>query len=57
MCHEDPELVGQRGDREVSVFVDPEVVKASVHGGFGCIDCHVDLDGAELPHDEELALV
>jgi hypothetical protein len=28
MCHEDPELVGQKGDYEFSVFVDPEAFAA-----------------------------
>ncbi len=54
MCHEDPELVGERGGVEVSMFVDPQGFTASVHQEFGCIDCHMDLDGVELPHDEEL---
>ena len=54
MCHEDPDLVGQHGDFEVSVFVDPEAFKASVHADFGCIDCHGDLDGVELPHEDDL---
>jgi len=54
MCHEDPELKGEHGGTEVSMFVDPAAFEASVHGDFGCIDCHMDLDGAELPHDEVL---
>jgi cytochrome b subunit of formate dehydrogenase len=57
MCHEDPELVGEKGDVEVSVFVDPEAFAASVHADFACIDCHADLDGAELPHEEDLESV
>ena len=57
MCHEDPELVGERGGKEVVVFVDPAAYAASVHADFACIDCHMDLDGAELPHDEELEAV
>jgi cytochrome b subunit of formate dehydrogenase len=54
MCHEDPELVGERGGSELSVFVDPSAYTASIHGEFACIDCHMELDGVELPHDEEL---
>ncbi len=57
MCHEDPELVGERGGEEFSVHVDPEGFAASVHADFGCIDCHMDLDGVELPHDEEVEAV
>ena len=52
MCHEDPDLVGQLGEHEISVFVDPEAFAASVHADFGCIDCHGDLDGVKLPHEE-----
>ncbi len=54
MCHEDPEAVGERAGQEFSVFVDPAAFAKSVHAEFGCIDCHVELDGVELPHDEEL---
>jgi cytochrome b subunit of formate dehydrogenase len=57
MCHEDPDLEGQRGDFVVSVFVDPEAFAASVHADFGCIDCHGDLDGTELPHEDDLEAV
>ena len=57
MCHEDPDLVGQQGDFEISVFVDPEAFAASVHADFSCIDCHGDLDGVELPHEEDVEAV
>jgi cytochrome b subunit of formate dehydrogenase len=57
MCHEDSELVGERGGREYSVHVDPAAYEASVHADFACIDCHMDLDGAELPHADELEAV
>ncbi len=56
-CHEDPELDGLRAGRAVSMFVDPAAYSASVHGEFACVDCHTDLDGAELPHDDELGAV
>jgi cytochrome b subunit of formate dehydrogenase len=37
----------------------PAAVAASVHGaaGISCVLCHVDLQGAELPHEESLAPV
>ena len=54
MCHEDPELQGERNGEALSVHVDPDAFSASIHGEFACIDCHTDLDGAELPHNEEL---
>ncbi len=54
MCHEDPDLKGTVAGVEQSVYVDPEAFGRSTHGGFGCIDCHTDLDGAELPHPVDL---
>jgi predicted CXXCH cytochrome family protein len=57
MCHEDRELTGSKHGREVSMHVDPVGFAASVHADFACIDCHSDLDGVELPHDEELEIV
>ena len=57
MCHEDPELVGELAGEEYSVFVDPGAYSISVHAEFACIDCHMDLDGVELPHEEELEVV
>jgi predicted CXXCH cytochrome family protein len=54
MCHEDPEAVGERGGQQISVYVDREAYAGSVHADFGCIDCHMDLEGVELPHAEEL---
>jgi len=54
MCHSDPDATGERNGEEFSVFIDPDAFADSVHKDFGCIDCHTDLDGAELPHAEEL---
>ncbi len=45
LCHED------------EPFVDAEAFAASLHGGFDCVDCHQDLAGADLPHEDELAAV
>jgi len=54
MCHEDQDLTGTRGGAEISVFVDDEVFAGSAHADLECILCHMDLDGAELPHDDDL---
>jgi len=54
-CHSDAEATGDKGGQQISVYVDPQAYSRSVHRDLGCIDCHVDLDGVELPHGEELA--
>jgi hypothetical protein len=52
-CHGDAEAKREAG---TSVFVKPETFAASVHGqlSLNCVDCHVDLAQAELPHAEKL---
>jgi cytochrome b subunit of formate dehydrogenase len=57
MCHADPDLTGTRQGRVVSLFVDGGRLDESIHAGFDCILCHQDLDGAELPHEEDVAPV
>jgi cytochrome b subunit of formate dehydrogenase/nitrate/TMAO reductase-like tetraheme cytochrome c subunit len=56
-CHEDDSLTGERRGREISVFVDVEQFDNSVHSFLECVDCHEDLIGVELPHDDDLAPV
>jgi cytochrome b subunit of formate dehydrogenase len=56
MCHEDPELSGVRNGEEVSVYIDAASYANAVHAGLDCINCHQDLDGADLPHDDDVAL-
>ncbi len=56
-CHSDNTLTGKRKGRTISVFVDEAKFPQSVHGALACIDCHADLNGKELPHDEELQQV
>jgi hypothetical protein len=52
-CHGDKDLTKVVNDSiEVSLFVDLNKFGNSVHGGFECIDCHVNI--SEIPHDENL---
>jgi cytochrome b subunit of formate dehydrogenase len=52
-CHGDRALVKTNAaGRAVSMFVDAEAFKASVHGDASCTDCHADIK--ELPHEESL---
>ncbi len=53
-CHEDTELTKERNGQEVSLYINPDKYKNSVHGDADCIDCHADLADVELPHDEKL---
>ena len=53
-CHSDRSLEGSRKGRKMSVFVDEKKFAGSIHGSLSCINCHADLEGKELPHDEDL---
>lgn len=57
VCHEDNTLEGKRNGRTISVFVNEKKFTGSVHGSVGCVSCHLDLAGTELPHAEEIARV
>lgn len=54
MCHTDPGTTRADGK---PVLVDPKVMAGSIHKDHACVDCHVDLATAELPHAETLARV
>lgn len=49
-CHGDASLTQDINGKPVSLHVDPDKFKHSVHGGiFSCIDCHTDVKAA--PHE------
>jgi cytochrome b subunit of formate dehydrogenase len=51
-CHEDKELTMQKGKKKISLFVDKNKLKKSVHNGANCIQCHVGFDPVSIPHTE-----
>ena len=55
-CHSDPDFTTEKQGKEVSIYVDINILNKSPHQGFDCIDCHEDA-AAELPHPETLAKV
>jgi uncharacterized protein with PIN domain len=56
-CHGDKSLTTKRGGRTVSLYVDAKKMAGSVHGANGCVSCHADLQGKELPHETPLKKV
>jgi len=51
-CHEDSELQMESGTKQISVFVNPELYKKSVHGSAECSDCHLNYNPDEIPHSK-----
>jgi len=51
-CHGDSTLTHDVGGKSVSLYVNPQTFKDSIHGGmFACVDCHTDVKtlGHETP--------
>jgi len=57
LCHEEADLTGDRNGQELPMFIDQAGFERSVHGGLDCIDCHEDLIGSDLPHEDDLSYV
>lgn len=53
-CHEDRALTTQRGNQEISLYVDRDIFSRSIHSASGCVSCHPAADVAEFPHPEHL---
>lgn len=54
MCHEDPELITERNDKEFNWFVSLDSLETSVHKEVQCIECHDDVNIDELEHADQL---
>lgn len=53
-CHEDKSAAGTRKGKTISVFVDKKKLSHSVHQSLSCVACHSDVEGKELPHEDDL---
>lgn len=56
-CHSDKPLKGKRYGRTISVFVDEKKFTGTIHASVACVSCHADVQGKDLPHDEDLKFV
>jgi len=48
-CHSDASLAKEVNGKIVSLHIDSDKFKASIHSAFGCTDCHTDIKA--FPHD------
>ncbi len=53
-CHSDSTLTMQSKGKTVSLYVDPDMFKSSVHSdaGLNCVDCHQGYSADEVPHKQ-----
>ena len=51
-CHEDKDLSMDKNGKKISLFVNGNEYKKSMHGSFDCTDCHLKYNPEELPHSK-----
>lgn len=55
-CHSDSTMTKDVGGKAVSLYVNPDIFKTSIHGSiFACVDCHSDIKSS--PHETTPAKV
>jgi len=55
-CHGDSTMTKEVEGKQVSLYVNPEAFKSSIHGGmFACVDCHTDIKSS--PHENTPAKI
>ncbi len=55
-CHGDPTMTKDVAGKPVSISVNPDAFKSSIHGGmFACVDCHTDVKTS--PHENTPAKI
>jgi cytochrome b subunit of formate dehydrogenase len=53
-CHSDKSLTKTVNGKEVSIFVDPQIIGNSAHKKLNCIACHVGFNPDNIPHKENI---
>jgi len=56
-CHSDSTLATEKGGKTISLFVNENTFKSSVHGDASCIDCHAGFDPNNIPHKKDIGSV
>jgi cytochrome b subunit of formate dehydrogenase len=54
MCHSDNTLTMEKNGKKVSLFVNEDVFKHSVHSKLTCVACHKGFDPDNIPHAEKI---
>ncbi|HSL87752.1 MAG TPA: cytochrome b/b6 domain-containing protein [Ignavibacteriaceae bacterium] len=57
MCHSDNDLTMEKKGKEISLFVDENVLNRSAHSKLNCISCHSGFDAEDIPHKDPMTQV
>lgn len=53
-CHSDSELTMEKGGREISLYVNENMLNKSTHKSLKCVSCHKGFSAEDLPHKENI---
>ncbi|MFO7447769.1 MAG: cytochrome b/b6 domain-containing protein [Ignavibacteriaceae bacterium] len=51
-CHSDDTMTMERDGKELSIFVNDQILLKSAHKKLACVSCHTGFDPEEIPHKE-----
>jgi cytochrome b subunit of formate dehydrogenase len=57
MCHSDDELTMEKSGREISLYVDEDVINKSIHSKLNCVSCHSGFSADDIPHKDPMTQV
>lgn len=57
MCHSDNELTMEKKGKEISLFVDENIITRSAHSKLNCVSCHSGFDAEDIPHKDPMTQV
>lgn len=53
-CHNDNELTMEKKGKTISLFVDENVYKSSIHSKLSCVACHKGFSAEDIPHAKNI---
>jgi cytochrome b subunit of formate dehydrogenase len=56
-CHSDNEMTMEKNGKEVSIYVNENILHNSSHKKLQCVNCHTGFDPESIPHKEEITSV
>lgn len=57
MCHSDNDLTMEKKGKEISLFVNEDVLKKSAHSKLNCVSCHNGFNADDIPHKDPMTQV
>jgi cytochrome b subunit of formate dehydrogenase len=57
MCHSDNDLTMEKKGKEISLYVDENVLKRSAHSKLNCVSCHSGFNAEDIPHKDPMTQV